>query len=269
LNEAAADVTDECVVGMVLRDWPTVVTAERQARYHAAAEVPQDLFGDSVDLSILANDTILATSYLKTQAVDGLHAGQRMRQHEPVRLDEPLTLKGRIASIRATAKGNIVVYAFDFQRRDGSIPVTGELISFQVDPAAMRKTGAGKPGAADTTGFHTAGHKALRPELVAAYSFEFLKYLVHFDAEEAASVGLRAPVAQGLMQLTALHGAIVKRAMPWEMDVEICFLRPVFWDSQLTLYADLAGQLYRCIDQDGKLTAEATLHHLTIQDMEP
>jgi hypothetical protein len=71
------------------------------------------------------------------------------------------------------------------------------------------------------------------------------------------------------MQLTALHGAIVRRALPWEMDLEIRFLRPVFWDSQLTLYSDPLGRLYRCIDQDGKLTAEAKLHHLTTQDMEP
>ena len=237
MSEAAAEVAEERIVGMVLRDWPTVVTVERQARYHAAAEVPQDLFGDSVDLSILANDTILATSYLKTQAVDGLHAGQRMRQHEPVRLDEPLTLKGRIASIRATAKGNIVVYAFDFQRRDGSIPVTGELISFQVDPAAMRKTGAGKPGAADTTGFHTAGHKALRPELVAAYSFEFLKYLVHFDAEEAASVGLRAPVAQGLMSLTWMMEAVAWDGLPTAINIAADFRSPIFWDDSVDIFS--------------------------------
>jgi len=27
--------------------------------------------------------------------------------------------------------------------------------------------------------------------------------------------------------------------------------------------------LYRCVDQHGKMTAEATLNHLTIVDMEP
>ena len=237
MSEAAAEVAEERIVGMVLRDWPTVVTVERQARYHAAAEVPQDLFGDSVDLSILANDTILATSYLKNQAVDGLHAGQRMRQDEPVRLDEPLTLKGRIASIRATAKGNIVVYAFDFQRRDGSIPVTGELISFQVDPVAIRKTGAGKPVAADTAGFHTAGHKALRPELVAAYSFEFPSYLVHFDAGQAAAVGLRAPVAQGLMSLTWMMEAVARAGLPTAINIAADFRSPIFWDDSVDIFS--------------------------------
>lgn len=235
MNQPTADVMDERVAGMMLQDWPTVVTAERQARYHAAAELPENMFGDTVDLSILANDTILATSYLKTQAVDGLHAGQRMRQHEPVRLDEALTLKGRIASIRATAKGNIVVYAFDFQRRDGSVPVTGELTSFQVDPAAMRKTGAGKPVAADTTGFRTVGHKTLRPELVGAYSFEFPSYLVHFDPGEAAAVGLRAPVAQGLMSLTWMMEALARDGVPSAVTIEAGFRSPIFWDDRVDI----------------------------------
>ena len=237
MNEQAVEATLDRVVGMALRDWPTVVTAERQAHYHRAAELPQDLFGDVVDLSILANDTILATSYLKTEAVDGLHAGQRMHQHEPVRLDEPLTLKGRIGSIRETAKGNIVTYAFDFQRSDGSVPITGELISFQVDPAAMRKAGAGKPVAGDTTGFQKVGHKALRPELVGDYSFEFPTYLVHFDPEEAASVGLRAPVAQGLMSLTWMMGAVALDGVPKAINIAADFRSPIFWDDEIDIFS--------------------------------
>jgi hypothetical protein len=237
MSEQGAQATGERVVGMALQDWPTVVTAERQASYHRAAELPEGLFGDFVDLSILANDTILATSYLKTEAVDGLHAGQRMRQVEPVRLDEPLTLKGRIGSIRETAKGNIVTYAFDFQRPDGSVPVTGELISFQVDPAAMRKKGAGKPVAADATGFVKVGHKVLRPELVGGYSFEFPGYLVHFDPEEAAAVGLRAPVAQGLMSLTWMMEAVARDGVPKAVNIAADFRSPIFWDDSIDVFS--------------------------------
>ncbi len=243
MNQSAAQAGSERVVGMTLRDWPTVVTAQRQARYHAAAEVPQNLFGDVVDLSILANDTILATSYLKTEAVDGLHAGQRMRQHEPVRLDEPLTLKGRIASIRETAKGNIVTYAFDFQRPNGSVPVTGELISFQVDPAAMRKKGAGKPVTADTAGFTKVGHKVLRPELVGGYSFEFPGYLVHFDPKEAAAVGLPAPVAQGLMSLTWMMEAVAMDGVPKAINIAADFRSPIFWEDSVDIFSRAGTEL--------------------------
>ena len=67
---------------MRLEPWRTAVSRQRQQRYHEAAEVRPGLFADSVDPSILANDTILATRYLKTHAVDELHAGQRMIQNE-------------------------------------------------------------------------------------------------------------------------------------------------------------------------------------------
>jgi hypothetical protein len=237
MNGQTAEIASERVVGMALQDYSTVVTAERQARYHAAAEVPQHLFRDVVDPSILANDTILATSYLKTQDVDGLHAGQRMQQHEPVHLDEPLTLKGRIGSIRATAKGKIIVYAFDFQRPNGSIPITGELISFQVDPAAMRTSGAGKPVAADTTGFSKVGHKALRPELVGEYSFEFPGYLVHFDPKAAAAVGLPAPVAQGLMSLTWMMEAVARDGVPKTIGITADFRSPIFWQDSIDVFS--------------------------------
>jgi hypothetical protein len=53
------------------------------------------------------------------------------------------------------------------------------------------------------------------------------------------------------------------------MDLDTRFMRPVFWDGELTLYADPDRRCYRCIDQDGKLTAEAVVHHLTTEDMEP
>jgi len=55
-----AQAENELEEGQLLRPWQTAVTAERQRRYHDAAEIPAGLFGDITDLSILANDTILA-----------------------------------------------------------------------------------------------------------------------------------------------------------------------------------------------------------------
>ena len=237
MSEQAVTTPIERYEGMPLQDWPTVVTAQRQASYHAAAEMPGGLFGDMVDLSILANDTILATSYLKTEAVDGLHAGQRMIQKEPVYLDEPLTLKGRIAAIRQTGKGKILTYGFDFQRPDGSVPITGELISFQVDPAVMQKKGAGKPMVTNRDDFEKVCHKDLSPELVGGYSFEFPGYLVHFDPKEAASVGLRAPVAQGLMSLTWMREAVAKGGVAKAINSAADFRSPIFWDDSVDVFA--------------------------------
>ena len=53
------------------------------------------------------------------------------------------------------------------------------------------------------------------------------------------------------------------------MDLQTQFVRPVLWDSKLTILANPTRRLYRCLDEDGQLTAEAALNHLTIVDMEP
>ncbi|HZD26585.1 MAG TPA: MaoC family dehydratase [Alphaproteobacteria bacterium] len=246
-------------VGMTLQEWPTIVTAERQQRYHDAAEVPEGLFGDVTDLSILANDTILATRYLKTEEVDGLHAGQRMQQAEPVRLGEPLTLKGRVAEVRPSSRGRFVTFAFDFVRLDGGVPVRGELVSFRPD-RAVRNEGSHDARAADLAGFEPVAEKHLTPERVGGYSFEFPDYRVHFDPAAAASVGLRAPVAQGLMSFTWITEALARDGVPREVAIGASFRRPLFWDDTARVLR--RGREIVVVNGDGALCSRGEITHL-------
>jgi hypothetical protein len=226
-------------------------------------------FADLVDVSVFAQDVSRAIAKAGLPNDGRVLVRQRVFQTGHIRLDEVLSVEGEIGPYGEGPRGRYLTCRVAFRRADRTVPLrmaTEHLLPYGEAPARRRKAAAKRED--PRLGMQPVGSLKLNPENVMGYAKE-VGNQIHFDPEFAQSRGYRAPLAQGLMQLTALHGAIVKRAMPWEMDVEICFLRPVFWDSQLTLYADLAGQLYRCIDQDGKLTAEATLHHLTIQDMEP
>lgn len=224
-------------VGQRLRDFETVVTAERQRRYHAAAEVPDDAFGDTVDLSILANDTIHATRYLKDVPVDGLHAGQRMIQSRPVRFGEHLTLRGTVAQIRPTARGSFVTIAFDFVTDGGEVPVTAENVSFQVDAAAMRSDPRPEPTAApDLAGFELVARKHPSERRVTGYSFEFPDYAVHFEPAAAASLGLPKPVAQGLMSFTWMMAAARQLGAGDSLDLTASFRQPIYWDDRVAIY---------------------------------
>jgi acyl dehydratase len=239
------------LTGARLRDWPTVVTAERQARYHDAAQVPAGLFGGAADISILANDCILATSYLKTEDVDGLHAGQRMTQHEPVHLDEPLTLVGRVAEQRPTKRGTFTTFAFDFTRPDGSVPLQGELISFRIDAEAMRAgRGAAAPAAA-LDGFEKVADKQMTPDRTGAYSFEFPGYLVHFDPDAAKSAGLPKPVAQGLLSYTWMMEVVAGDGLPDRLHLDATFRHPVYWDEAVSVWRD--GNRIAVVGGDGLL----------------
>jgi acyl dehydratase len=224
-----AEAGRELETGLLLKPWPALVSAERQRRYHDAAEVPRSLFGDTVDLSILANDTILAMRYLKKTPMDGLHAGQRMQQLSPVRIGEPLTVRGRVRELRETAKGRFQHTAFVFEDEKGAPKVMGELIYFRVTPQAKVA-----PAAVDRAfareGWTSVARMTLTPQRVAEYSHEFPTYRVHFDPDVAASVGLRAPVAQGLMSFTWMMRAIAEDGLPERFTLASTFRRPVFWD---------------------------------------
>ena len=246
--------------GMPIEPWRTAVSRERQRRYHDAAEMQSGLFADCVDLSVLANDTILATRYLKTEAVDGLHAGQRMVQTAPVRFDEPLTLHGQVAEQWPVRKGSFVVYAFDFVTDDGRVPVRGELRSFQVDKAAMSAEGGGAARAFAPEPWTVLFGKHPTARRVMDYSFEFPDYLVHFDPAEAAAVGLKAPVAQGLMSLTWMMEAVARDGQPRELDIEAEFRSPIFWDDQVEVQANGDSELL--VAKDGGVCSRGTILHL-------
>ena len=219
----------ELAEGMLLRPWRTAVSAERQRRYHEAAEVPAGLFSDYADPSVLANDTILAMRYLKKTPMDGLHAGQRMEQLSPVRLGEPLVVRGRVRQVRRTPKGRFTHTEFSIEDAAGTLKVRGELTYFNVHPQA-RVAPAAVDAAFDREGWKSVARIELTPERVAAYSHEFPDYKVHFDPAVAASVGLRAPVAQGLMSFTWMTMAVAEAGLPQRFTVSASFRRPIFWD---------------------------------------
>ena len=224
-----AEAGRELEEGLLLEPWHAVVSAERQRGYHDAAEVPRGLFGDTVDVSILANDTILAMRYLKKTPMDGLHAGQRMQQLLPVRIGEPLIARGRVREVRDTAKGRFQHTLFNFEDEKGVTKVTGELTYFRVHPHA-KVAPAAVDRAFDRNGWTSIARMTLTPQRVADYSREFPTYRVHFDPEIAASIGLRAPVAQGLMSFTWMMRAIAEGGLPGTFTLTSTFRRPVFWD---------------------------------------
>ena len=244
-----AEAGDELEEGLLLRPWNTAVTAERQRRYHDAAEVPAGLFGDTVDLSILANDTILAMRYLKTTPMDGLHAGQRMQQLSPVRLGEPLTVRGRVGGLRRTARGRFAITAFAIEDSSGAPKALGELTYFRVDPEA-RIEPAGVDGPFIRNGWASVARKALTPQRIASYSHEFPDYRVHFDPQVAAAVGLRAPVAQGLMSFTWMMQAIAVRGLPGRFALSTTFRRPIFWDEAIEVLR--RGEELAVVGEDGR-----------------
>jgi hypothetical protein len=242
-NTAYATEPSELIhVGTRIEPWETSISRERQLAYGVASDLGPEVFGDTVDASILANDTILATRYLKTGAQDGLHAGQRLVQHQPIEFDEPLSVNGTVVDERKISKGTLTTTRFEVVRPDGSVPIVTDIISLRIDYAAMKAKGGGGQTGLSSDGYDLLAKKPLSPEKVGAYSFEFPDYKVHFEPEVAAAMGLRAPIAQGAMTLSWIAGEIAKKGNIETLDVTVSFRQPIFWDQEVAILGDDAGR---------------------------
>ena len=251
--------------------WPTMMTqvdGERQERYHQILAVDGAIFGTVADVSILAQDVSRVIAKAGFPNNGRILLSQRIFQTGYVCLDEELYVEAEVGPDSDGPRGRYLTCHVGFRRTNQAVAlrlVTQYLLPFAEAPNLPRTTITPSDPA---QGMEVVGRLELTPANVAEFAQE-AGNLIHSDPEYAYARGFRAPIAQGLMQLTAMHSAVVKQAMPWEMDLHTRFVRPVFWDSELVLYADPGRRLYRCVDQHGKMTAEATLNHLTIVDMEP
>lgn len=246
-------------VGHELPVWQTRVNHERQAQYHAAANVDGSLFGDTVDASVLANDCLHGARPRDALGAKRLHVGVRVRQSAPVLLDEALTVAARVDAIRPDWRGRYIHIGFRFERQDGSVPITIDHQSLILDPEVGAPP-AKKIGLVQEAGeFSLCRTLQLTPEMVSGYSFEFPHLAAHHDPEAAAAIGMRAPIAQGLMGFTLLFQELVKTQPATQFDVEAKFKRPIFWDDALRLETREA-QFFRALNSAGKSASELQIH---------
>lgn len=249
-------------IGFELAEWQTVVDAKRQGQYHATAGVDGGLYGDVVDASVLANDCLHGARPKEALGATRLHAGVRVRQSAPAPLGAPLTVRANVAGLEPAPRGTYISIDFSFGLADGSTPIRIDHRSLILDPpgeGAARKSSAAKPKPPADEGFRPLGDIQLTPDMVSGYSFEFPHLTGHHDPEAAAEIGMRAPIAQGLMGFTILLAARMRLGPAKTFDVEARFLRPVFWDDALRLEAR-GDDMLRAINAAGKPVSTVAVH---------
>lgn len=236
-------------VGHELPVWETCVDAERQGRYHRAAAVPADLFGDVVDVSVLANDCLHGARPRDALGAKRLHAGVRVRQSAPIPLGAKLAVEARVDALNPAKRGRYIHIDFAFRLTSGEVPVRIDHRSLILDPEIKpANKNAAPPPEPD---FQPLRQVQLTPEMVSGYSFEFPHLEGHHDSKAAAAIGMRAPIAQGLMGFTLLFAERVQMGAAATFDIEASFLRPIFWDDALAIEAD-DDRVFRAVNAAGK-----------------
>ncbi len=246
-------------VGYSFAAWQTVVDDERQGRFHKAAAIDSTLFSGMVDVSVLSNDCLHGARPREALGAKRLHIGVRVRQVRPVLLGEDLNVEGQVTAIRPVRRGRYIEVAFQFRASDGSVPVEIDHKSLILDAAPLPAASGPKPRNMEIGGFDVLRQVSLTPEMVRGYSYEFLHLAAHHDPEAAAAIGMRAPIAQGLMGFGLLFQECVRDSNPETFDIEARFKRPIFWDDVLSL--EMArGREFRARNAQEKTVSELSIY---------
>jgi hypothetical protein len=101
---------------------------------------------------------------------------------------------------------------------------------FRVNPQAKVRAGSSQILRSCATGWASVARMTLTPAARCRLQPRVSDVSRAFRPAVAAGVGLRVPVAQGLMSFTWMMRAIAEGGLPERFALAATFRRPVFWD---------------------------------------
>ena len=223
----------EPVAGFQYRTHVLALTAETQVERLTACGIDPRVFGDDVDPAFFIGLAIHAGIDSGISAEGNINMLQRMIQHRPAQLGEPLTVRGEIQRVTSVPRGLRVETDVWFEDAAGQRVISCPRTSLrpQKERAAASGSGAGdrpQPVIPDVAALALLDRYELTPERVKAYSVEGNS--IHYEQEAAERAGFRAPLIGGGMGVHYLTAQMWQDRRPWAFDASIYFRRPIFWD---------------------------------------
>jgi hypothetical protein len=240
------------------------VEADAQASKLADCGIDPGVHGDRVDLTFLGFPILDAMMAPGVPLTGQVHVYQRFIQKVPLILGQNLHMSGRISAIEPVAKGEVVRWSFDVSDDDGHVLVMVDRAGLRSLPKTTGSSSATDflaPPSEDRTGFTELWQRPLTPERVANYSRDG-RNRIHSDPEIARKFGFRAPIAGGLMGVHYYLEAIAHGGQPDQLDLEIWFKRPMFWDETLSVMEKRDGGRVAAMRIDNEAEKAASLARL-------
>jgi hypothetical protein len=240
------------------------VTRAQQAEKLACCDIEPSIFGNYVDVTHYAVETIMAAKHGGLSINGSVHVSQLIVQHAPIEIGEVLTLCGVVSAVESVGKGEMVTSKFELKRADGSVPLVLERTSLRADPERMGHQQKAKRTPPETPALQFISKHQLKPEQVARYSNE-ADNLIHSDVQVAQQFGFKAPIAGGLMAVRYMMAHLWQNGVVSELRMSANFRRPMFWDDQLNLH-HVVGQPQHLVilrDSDQKVANDARVEHIS------
>ncbi|WP_160380989.1 MaoC family dehydratase [Pseudooceanicola pacificus] len=178
---------------------------------------------------------------IRESVLNGLNANgmvnmlQRIEMQAPLRLDEEITVTGRVTEVIETARGPVNTTETFYHGQDGRPGFALRRVALMTDPdrkADPSLRGAGErpaPVVPDPAALRQVGRVTLTPADVKTYCLD-TGNLIHVDPVVAANAGYRAPLIGGSHGVRYMTAAIWREGAPRSIVLDIRFRRPIFWD---------------------------------------
>ena len=238
------------------------IDAAEQNRLLQLCGIDPAIFGDNIDPVAFITLAIREGVRNGVSAAGAVNMAQTVTQHRQLRLGEPITVNGEIRSVEAVARGRVAFSETWFSGADGQRAITSTRKSLRPDPAKAAVRGTGHkpvPVIQDIGVLKEVNRITLTPECV--ISFTGPGNPVHTDPEVAKRSGYRAPIMGGSQGMRYLSAEIWRRFKPSVLDLEIFFLRPIFWDDTFSVMVEESREKWQaiCLARDNKVMVEARI----------
>lgn len=261
----------EPVVGFELEPQEIIVSTDVQREKLSACDLDSDDLDGWVDSAFYIGLGIHAGIASGISAEGNVNMLTSLIQHRLVRLDEPLTVRGRITGVEDVPRGQAISTDVWFEDANGKRAISAPRKSLR--PHASPKTDEAKSSESKTKG---AGDRPapvigdiealtqyqsfqLTPTRVKDYSSEGNS--IHYEMDAANQAGFRAPIIGGGMGVHYLVHTLWKECQPTAWDLSIYFRRPIFWDDAFTVMANPWTAIG--LVKNGKVLTEARINQLT------
>lgn len=239
------------------------VEAADQKRLIELCGIDASLFGSDMDPSGFISLAIQEGVRNRIHANGTVNMANRLHQHRRMTLDEPLTVTGRILDVVEVPRGKVAMSETWFSGADGKRAITSWRNSLRPDPAKVGTRGAGEkpqPVVQDMAALKKVAQYTLTPEGVKAYTGPHNP--IHYDPEAAKRGGFRAPIIGGGQGVRFLTAEIWRHYRPNELDIEVFFRRPIFWDDSVDVMVEERDGRWGaiCLMKDGKICTEMKIN---------
>lgn len=251
--------------GFIFREQTTVVESQEQKRLLEVCGIDPGDFGEVVDPSFFIGIAIHVGVQSGISSEGNVNMLQSLIQHAPVPLDEEIRVTGKVVKIEPVPRGQAETSEIVFWGLDGKPAITAKRTSLRPDPAKRDARGAGvkpPPVVEDVSQLRKLGDVEMTPDRVTGYRSD--GNAIHYDMKAANDGGFRAPIIGGGMGVHYLAAAIWREFTPQEVDLDIYFRRPVFWDDKLSVMVDDRSGDWTaiCLAKDGKVATEARINRI-------